>query len=304
MRAPIRRTRVISAANRANYINPMQLFPAFHDDAAKTIVRGATIAAGPGRAQGSASTTLDALFEHPNTGPFIAAQLIQRLVTSNPSPAYVYRVAQVFANNGAGVRGDLGAVVRAILTDYEARSHRRRRARNFGKLKEPLLRATALLRAFGATASTRALIDNIAGHAVPLAQAALRSPTVFNFYRPDLCAAGRAGLRRPRMRPNIRSHGCHRDQRAEFHPVTSTIRATTNADQLVLICTHEESLAGATPAALLDHLDLVLCGGSAAGGHARPRRDAAHRAPCRRRPLERVRAPCWSSPLPAGAVQK
>ena len=84
---------------------------------------------------------LDALFNHPNVGPFIGRQLIQRLTTSNPSPAYVARVAAVFANNGKGVRGDMAAVVRAILLDAEARQQP---DGGFGKLREPILRVTQL----------------------------------------------------------------------------------------------------------------------------------------------------------------
>ncbi len=94
----------------ADYISPMMLYPAFHEDAQKTIVGNKIIPANQGGAK-DLKDTLDTLSDHPNTGPFICRQLIQRLVTSNPSPGYVYRVAQVFANNGAGVRGDLGAVV-------------------------------------------------------------------------------------------------------------------------------------------------------------------------------------------------
>ena len=101
-----------------------------------------------------AQLTLDALFTHPNTAPFISKQLIQRLVTSNPSPAYVYRVAQKFVNNGSGTRGDLAAVVRAILTDHEARSPVVAASSSYGKLKEPLLRLTGLLRSFNASSTS------------------------------------------------------------------------------------------------------------------------------------------------------
>jgi uncharacterized protein (DUF1800 family) len=126
----------------SDYINAMTLYSTFHDVTAKTIVSGQQLAAGQTGAQ-DLKDTLDALFNHPNTAPFISRQLIQRLVTSNPSPAYVYRVAQIFANNGSSVRGDLTAVVRAILTDYEARSATVASHAGSGKLKEPLLRVTS-----------------------------------------------------------------------------------------------------------------------------------------------------------------
>jgi uncharacterized protein (DUF1800 family) len=175
---------------------PMLLYPDFHDDSAKIIVGGKALPAGQGGAK-DLKDTLDTLFNHPNTGPFIARQLIQRLVTSNPSPGYIYRIAQVFANNGSGVRGDLGAVVRAILLDYEARSLTVATAPGQGKLKEPLLRATAFMRAFGARSdSGRYNID-----AYPaLAEAALRAPTVFNFFEPGFIGPGalaRASLTAP-----------------------------------------------------------------------------------------------------------
>ena len=102
----------------------------------------------PGRPGGQPEGALDTLANHPNVGPFIGKQLIQRLVTSNPSPAYVRAVAAAFNNNGSGVRGDMKAVVKAILLDPEART---RPATSAGKVREPVLRLAALLRAFTLT---------------------------------------------------------------------------------------------------------------------------------------------------------
>jgi hypothetical protein len=127
---------------------------------------------------------LDALFNHPNVGPFIGRQLIQRLVTSEPSPAYVARVAAAFANNGAGVRGDLAAVVRAVLLDD--RGPRRTPAGGFGKLREPVLRVDALgMRAFGATSS--AAVHDWPGRLETAVAAGTRTRR--------RCSAGSAGLR-------------------------------------------------------------------------------------------------------------
>jgi uncharacterized protein (DUF1800 family) len=181
----------------ADFSDPMMVYPAYHDETQKTIVNGIVIPAGQ---DGNADlkTELDALFNHPNTGPFVCAQLIQRLVTSNPSPAYVYRVAQVFANDGTGTRGNLAAVIGAILLDYEARSPTAAAEPGFGKLKEPLLRMTAIYRAFNASAP-----DNRFGLFNPqtnLYEAALRSPTVFNFFDPGYVQQGSlaaAGLLAP-----------------------------------------------------------------------------------------------------------
>jgi len=181
----------------ADFNDPMMVYPAYHDETQKTIVNGTVI---PANQTGAADLkmVLDALFNHPNTGPFICAQLIQRLVTSNPSPAYVYRVAQVFANDGSGVRGNLAAVVKAILLDYEARSITEANGAGFGKLKEPLLRMTGIYRAFGA-ASLEGRFP-IFNPEVSLGQAALRSPTVFNFFEPGYVQPGSlaaAGLLAP-----------------------------------------------------------------------------------------------------------
>lgn len=178
-------------------VTPMILFPQFHDDSEKTIVTGRVLPAGQGGVA-DLRDTLDTLFEHPNTGPFIARRLIQRLVTSNPSPGYIYRVAQKFADNGSGQRGDLGAVVRAILTDYEARSAEIAASGSFGKLKEPLLRLTALFRLLPISAADGRL--DIRGMEGLLAQEPLRAPSVFNYFEPDFTRPGAiagAGLYAP-----------------------------------------------------------------------------------------------------------
>ncbi len=126
---------------------------------------------------------LDALFNHPNTGPFFAKQMIQRLVTSNPSPAYVQRVATKFNNNGSNVRGDLKAVWRAILTDTEARTLL---GNTFtGKLREPIVRLTQIARTFNVSSSNgKWEIYDLSNADTGLGQSPLRSPSVFNFFRP------------------------------------------------------------------------------------------------------------------------
>lgn len=178
-------------------VTPMILFPQFHDDSAKTIVTGRVLPAGQGGVA-DLRDTLDTLFEHPNTGPFIARRLIQRMVTSNPSPGYIYRVAQKFADNGSGKRGDLGAVVRAILTDYEARSADIAASGSFGKLKEPLLRLTGLFRLLPVSANDGRL--DIRGMEALLAQEPMRAPSVFNYFEPNFTRPGAiagAGLYAP-----------------------------------------------------------------------------------------------------------
>ena len=141
-------------------------------------------------AQQDLETALDNVFNHPNVGPFVGKQLIQRLVTSNPSPSYVGRVAAAFNNNGQGVRGDMKAVIRAILTDAEARGAPTGTAPR-GKLREPLLRMTQLWRAFDATDTSNRYNDWYIwypGQYIP--QSPLHSRTVFNFFLPDYKPAG------------------------------------------------------------------------------------------------------------------
>ena len=135
---------------------------------------------------------LDTLFNNPNVGPFIGKQLIQRLVTSNPSPAYVARVASKFNDNGSGVRGDMKAVWKAILLDSEARTAST--SPSYGKVREPLLRLSNMLRAFDAKSSSGrytgiGLTDDPANS---LGQTPLYAPTVFNFFRPGYVPSGDA----------------------------------------------------------------------------------------------------------------
>ena len=133
---------------------------------------------------------LDALFNHPNTGPFISSQLIQHLVTSNPTPAYIERVAAVFANNGNGVRGDMQALIRAILLDPEARQGT---ASNpaFGRLREPVQRVANLFRAASFSSPDGSFnVFNIGDATWNMAQNILSAPTVFNWFRPDYSPQG------------------------------------------------------------------------------------------------------------------
>ncbi len=145
---------------------------------------GKTIPAGLDAAT-TLTQALDAIFAHANVAPFFSRQLIQRLVTSNPSSAYVARVATVFNDNGAGVKGDLRAVIKAVLLDDEARSTTAAAATGYGKLREPILRFTGWARAYGVASATNAwAIGNTSDPATRLAQSPLRSPSVFNFFRP------------------------------------------------------------------------------------------------------------------------
>jgi uncharacterized protein (DUF1800 family) len=182
----------------------MQGYPEFHSSLSKTFLGTTVQAQSPANPSASLKAAIDTLFAHPNVGPFIGRQLIQRLVTSSPSPAYVARVAAVFNNNGAGVRGDMKAVVRAIVLDDEARSASVAASPQYGKLREPVLRLTAFLRAYGVKSdSGKVLMTTTDDPGLTLAQTPLRSPSVFNFFRPGYVPPGgeaaAAGMTLPEM---------------------------------------------------------------------------------------------------------
>lgn len=148
---------------------------------------------------------LDTLFNHPNTGPFFAKQMIQRLVTSNPSPAYVQRVATAFNNNGANVRGDLKAVWRAILTDTEARTLLNNTIA--GKLREPIVRLTQIARTFNVSSTNgKWEIYDLSNADTGLGQAPLRSPSVFNFFRPGYVPPNTALATQALLAPEFQLH--------------------------------------------------------------------------------------------------
>jgi len=177
--------------NPEYYIGPMIPVAANHDTGAKQILGGTVLPAGQ-TADTDLQQALDTLFAHPNLGPFIGKQLIQHLVTANPNPAYVARISAVFANDGNGTRGNLGAVVRAILLDPEARGDSKADP-SYGRVKDPVLLLTGLARALGATT------DGVyfASAAGALEQSVYQSPSVFSFYPPDYPLAGGGGLLSP-----------------------------------------------------------------------------------------------------------
>jgi uncharacterized protein (DUF1800 family) len=182
----------------AAWVTPMKPFASRHSTGEKKLLNGAVIATG-GTPQSDMKAALDNIFNHPNVGPFISRQLIQRLVTSNPSKAYINDIAGVFNNNGSGVRGDLRATVAAILLHPEARIATP--PTNFGKQREPVIRLANFLRALNAKASNgRNAIHYLESADNGLGQSPLLSPSVFNFFSPNFRPAGKiaqAGLVAP-----------------------------------------------------------------------------------------------------------
>jgi uncharacterized protein (DUF1800 family) len=202
---------------------------------------------------------LDTLFQHPNLPPFVSRQLIQRLVASNPSPAYVGRVAAVFANNGQGVRGDLRAVLRAILLDAEARDAAVAAQSAWGKLREPVVRFLNWARAFGAASPGGVWnIGDLSDAGTRLGQSPLRAPSVFNFFRPGYVppssAFAAAGLQAPELQITTESSVAgyvNFMQNAINGASVGEVRADYTA--LLVLASNAQ--------ALLDEINLVLAAG-------------------------------------------
>ena len=246
---------------KANYTEPMKMWQGQHDVTAKSLhhyagARKPDLPAGQTGDQ-DISDAIDNLVEHPNTAPFISRQLIQRLVTSNPSDAYVGRVSAVFANNGQGQRGDMVAVIKAILLDPEARSVAFITDPEHGKLREPFVRLTHLLRAFHYQVAGTVLPFDLGGaNENTLGQFPLAAPTVFNFYAPDYQPRGPigdAGLFAPEFQIQNAVFGI-----ATPNLYYSLVNTTVGNFSLDL------SAQAALPdtATLLDNVDLLLTAGT------------------------------------------
>jgi uncharacterized protein (DUF1800 family) len=245
--------------NPQYYEFPMVTYPTTaasgHETASKTLLNGTVIPAN----QTPQQDIIDAVhnvFMHPNTAPFISRELIQRLVTGNPSPAYIQRISNVFANDGTGVRGNLAAVVKAILLDPEARGSPADPT-TFGTLREPVLAITAVLRALGAQTDG----NRLAGAASGLGQNPYFSPTVFNYYLPDNTIDGTMIIS-----PEFQLHTSNTAVgRANLvftlayngYPVDTTIPGSSGT-QLNLA---QFAPLAANPAQLVDAVNRVLTGG-------------------------------------------
>jgi uncharacterized protein (DUF1800 family) len=248
----------------ADYMSPMRMWEGQHDTGAKTLLAypGARKVNLPASQPGltDISDALDNLIEHPSCAPFISRLLIQRLVTSNPSDGYVGRVAAIFVNNGSGVRGDLFAVVKAILLDNEARSTAMLTDPEHGKLREPFLRVTHLLRAFKFTLNPGTTVipyDLGALSETAMGQFPLGSPSVFNFYSPDYEPPGAISNARL-VGPEFQILNA---VTAVAFPNAIHTLVTNGTGNMRLDLSAQESLA-ANPDALLDNLDLLLTHGA------------------------------------------
>ncbi|WP_350294932.1 DUF1800 domain-containing protein [Limnohabitans sp. Rim8] len=232
---------------------PMALNASLHSPEAKSFF-GTVIPAGTLGTE-SLRIALDALFMHPNTAPFIAKQLIQRLVTSNPSAAYIDRVAKVFINNDSGVRGDMKAVWTAVLMDTQARASSS--STSFGKLREPMVRLVQWGRTFGATNADGLWTLGNTSAETTLNQMPLYASSVFNYFRPGYSPPNTALSPTQLVAPELQI--AHEPSVVGY---VNYMAGTVNNARVVKVDYSTEKALAATPAILIDHLNLHLAAGA------------------------------------------
>jgi uncharacterized protein (DUF1800 family) len=256
----------------ADYL-PMYCYENHHDEGSKTVVDGAVIGnpapscdqIGAG-SKGDIKQLLGILAGHHNVAPFISRQLIQRFTSSNPSPQYIQRVVAVFMDNGHGVYGDLGAVIKAVLTDAEAVGAAAPAPYAYGKAREPLLKLTALWRYYGAAAHTG--IYALGNMTASYGQSPLDSPSVFNFYLPDYYPPGEladAGLFGPEFQISGESNVVATANDLTNRANTYQGRSSNNHNTIAIDISSLVALA-ATPSLLVSRLNHDLMYGSMSAG--------------------------------------
>jgi uncharacterized protein (DUF1800 family) len=266
---------------------PMRMYDEWHEPGEKHLLNGVVVPAGQSGLD-DLEAAVDVLFHHPNVGPFLGRLLIQRLVTSNPSPEYIARVAAAFGDNGSGERGDMKAVIRAILLDPEASGANA--GPHYGRLQEPFVRYVALCRMFRASSASGLFINSGFYADSFLNQHAGASPSVFNFFLPDYQPSGPIGdaglvapefqittdstligmanlvlavtpLGRPMASPIEQALlECAHGQATCDH-IPDWLRDVTGQNVVRLDFSEEDEVAGDVEA-LLDHLDIVMTHGT------------------------------------------
>lgn len=256
-------SRALTGFNRFTaWFGPMAMRNQYHDMAAKVLFPGkpfsAYLAAGTAPLD-DVEQALNAVFNHPNVAPFISRQLIQHFVTSNPTPAYIQRVSRVFNNNGYGERGDLGAVIKAVLLDDEARYGHITQADRFGKLKAPVLRFTNLWRSFPIQPNYRHMTANVG-----LIQKPLYAPSVFSFFQPTDSPAGeinQQGMVAPEF-TLVDDFRLAKTNNTLYQNIYYSIRYDNADKQSRLLLNNELPLASHDLSRFLDRLNLLLMGGA------------------------------------------
>jgi len=244
-----------------NTYDAMEAWENFHDTGEKVLLNNFVVPAGQ-TAEQDLQMALDNIFQHDNVPPFISHKLIQRLVTSNPSAAYINRVARVFIDNGSGVRGDLGAVIVAILTDNEAIHGFQNNPDSFGKLREPLIRNAHLWRAFNAATTSGTLPFSYPDYLY--GQSPQRSPSVFNYFQPEYQPPGdiaNAGLVAPEFQLSTANNlaGMH-NAIMYFTLYSNDGSEPPEETDIVLNLDPLITIAG-NHSALLDELDMIFMAG-------------------------------------------
>lgn len=243
------------------FLAPMQMFDAQHEPGEKRLLNGTVVPAGQTGLQ-DIEAVIDNLFNHPNVGPFIGTQLIQRLVTSNPSPAYVERVARAFNGDTTGVRGDMRAVVRAVLLDPEATQTT---MADFGKLREPVVRYASILRQFGANSSD-GFIANTGYFVQELGkQHPLSAPSVFNFFLPAHSPSGEiaaAGLVAPEFQITTSNSIVGLSNLIDFIVLADYVTDSPEPFTAVSLDFQDYTEIAGDIGALVDRLDIVLTAGT------------------------------------------
>lgn len=261
-------TSFFSSAKGNDYVYPMKMWEEEHEQGEKRIVNGVIVPEGQ-TGEEDVDDALDALCNHPNIAPFVSRLLIQRLVCSNPSPAYISRVAAAWAEDGSGERGNLKAVMEALLLDPEARTPSANGDAS-GKVREPFLRMVALLRAFKArNQRSPATFPVWPGFYVDdMGQMPLWAPSVFNFYLPDHRPAGELRQRElasPELAIATSDRLIKTDNRLRGIIDSGVVPYGSNALDYMK-CDFSEALALASNMddvpLLVDYLDELLCWGS------------------------------------------
>ena len=245
------------------FLTPMAMFDAEHELGSKNLLNGTVVPAGQTGIQ-DIDAAVDNLFNHPNVGPFIGKQLIQRLVTSNPSSAYIERVARSFNGDSSGVRGDMQAVVRAVLLDPEAAAATTTMA-EFGKLREPVVRYASMLRQFGANSSDDFIANT--GYFVQEfgKQHPLSAPSVFNFFLPAHSPAGEiaaAGLVAPEFQITTSNSIVGVSNLIDFVILADLVTDAPEPFSPVSLNYDEYTGIADDVGALLDRLDILLTAGT------------------------------------------
>jgi uncharacterized protein (DUF1800 family) len=268
---------------------PMKLNPALHSTLGASFLGTSISPNTEGKA--ALKTALDTIANHPNVGPFFCKQMIQRLVTSNPSPAYVARVAAVFNNNGSGVRGDLRAVFSAILLDSAARNPAVTTEPMWGKLREPMIRLIQWGRTFGLHSIEGSWkLPDTSDAGTRLGQSPLRAPSVFNFFRPGYVPPATVLAAQQAVAPefqivNESSVGGYLNYarsfvRSGFSVQSPALPYNTGSGVLDIVADYSAELAiVGDSTALVNRLNLLLCAGQLSAANQVLIRDALNATP-------------------------